>query len=320
MPLVTSTIATLAHAVPGTRRNRLLILIYHRVRPEPSVMSRAALHRDMFDWQMQLVARHCAPISMLDGLGRMREGTLPPRSVAITFDDGYADNADVALPVLLRHGVPATFFVATGFLNGGRMWNDSIVEAIRRARGAQVDLRAIGLGVMPLGPVQARGPLAQRVIRQVKHLPPKERERKVAEICGAIGAELPDDLMMTSAQVRSLARAGMEVGAHTVHHPILRSLDEAEAKCEITDSRAELESIVGTAVRSFAYPNGRPGDDYSVRDRNIVASLDFEYAVSTTQGAAGAGSDIFQLPRFTPWDSTPGRWLARLLLAFGRPA
>jgi len=320
MSLLTSTVSTLGHALPSTRANRLLILIYHRVRPEPSSMSKVALHREMFDWQMRLVARHCRPISMLDGLRRLREGTLSSRSVAVTFDDGYADNAEVALPILLRYGVPATFFVATGFLDGGRMWNDSIVEAIRNVRGTHVDLRMIGLGQEPLSPVHMRGPLTRKIILAVKHLPPAERLAKVEELCNVIGAHLPDNLMMTSDQVRSLAEAGMEVGAHTVHHPILKSLPDDEARREIADSRSALEEITGSTVRSFAYPNGRPGDDYSDRDRNIVASLDFEYAVSTRQGVANVRSDLFQLPRFTPWDTAPTRWLSRLLTAFGQPA
>lgn len=320
MSVLTVAISTLARALPATRANRLLVLIYHRVRPEPSTMSGAAMHRERFDWQMRLLARHCRPIALGEGLARMREGTLPARSVAVTFDDGYADNAEVALPVLLRHGVPATFFVATGFLDGGRMWNDSIVEAIRAATGTVLDLGAVGLGTAPLGPVRTRSPLAEKVIAAVKHLPPPERSARVEEFCRSVGVELPDDLMMTSAQVRRLADSGMEVGAHTVNHPILRSLPEDQARNEIADSRRSLEGIIGRPVRAFAYPNGRPGEDYTDRDRDIVAQLGFDYAASTRQGVASSGSDMFQLPRFTPWEPHPARWLSRVLLAFRRPA
>ena len=71
-------------------------------------------------------------------------------------------------------------------------------------------------------------------------------------------------------------------------------------------------------LRAFAYPNGRPGDDYTERDRDIVRELGFECALSTWWGAASAKSDFFQLPRFTPWDQDPARWLARLLLGFSK--
>ena len=112
----------------------------------------------------------------------------------------------------------------------------------------------------------------------------------------------------------------MEIGAHTMTHPILRALTEQAAAAEIGGSRAALEAITGKPVRAFAYPNGRPGDDYTERDRNLVASLGFDFASSTRWGAATRESDVYQLPRFTPWDRTPARWLARLLLAFRNPA
>ena len=69
-----------------------------------------------------------------------------------------------------------------------------------------------------------------------------------------------------------------------------------------TRSRQALEGIVGQPVRLFAYPNGRPGEDYTRRDRDLVESLGFDAALSTTWGAASRGSDLYQLPRFTPWD------------------
>jgi len=122
--------------------------------------------------------------------------------------------------------------------------------------------------------------------------------------------------MMTSSQVRAVHDAGIEIGAHTVSHPILRTLDDGKAQAEIADSRMVLERITGSRVKAFAYPNGRPGDDYTDRDRSIVESLGFDYAVSTAAGAATRTSDVLQLPRFTPWDPQPSRWLGRLLTTY----
>jgi len=216
--------------------------------------------------------------------------------------------------------VPATFFVAPGFLGHGRMWNDSIIEAVRRAPGPSLDLTAFGKGFVALGPEDTRGPVAEAVIGAVKHLPPLERHDRVQTLCEKIGAALPTNLMMTAGQVRKLADVGMEIGAHTITHPILRTLSAEAARDEIDGSRRNLEGIVGRPVRAFAYPNGRPGDDYTERDRDLVESLGFDCALSTRWGAATPASDVFQLPRFTPWDRTPERWLARLLLAFGKAA
>jgi peptidoglycan/xylan/chitin deacetylase (PgdA/CDA1 family) len=126
--------------------------------------------------------------------------------------------------------------------------------------------------------------------------------------------------MMTSQQVCELAAAGMEVGAHTVTHPILRVLPREAAATEIDDSRRVVASITGRPVRAFAYPNGQLNDDYTLRDRDLVSAHGFEVAVSTNGGVATASCDRFQLPRFTPWDRRPERWLARLLMAYRRGA
>jgi peptidoglycan/xylan/chitin deacetylase (PgdA/CDA1 family) len=297
-----------------------MILIYHRVHAKPDPMFPGEASAETFDWQMALLRRYCNPVPLLDGVRGLQSGNLPERAVTVTFDDGYADNAEVALPILGRHAVPAAFFVATGYLNGGRMWNDSIIEAVRRAQGTELDLADLGLERVSLGPEETRGPVAELVIRAIKHRPPAERQARVDELCGLIGAQLPDDLMMNDAQVRQLAEAGMEVGAHTVSHPILLKLSDEAARAEIEGSRQTLQAITGVEIRAFAYPNGKPGEDYTHRDRDVVESLGFETALSTTWGAASAASDRFQLPRFTPWDRTPSRWLARLLLTFGKPA
>lgn len=316
MSLLTATVSAIGRVLPGTHSSRLLILIYHRVHPRPDPMFPGEVDAERFDQQMALLRRHCRPMPLAEGVEGLKRHQLPPRAVAVTFDDGYADNATVALPILQGHGVPATFFVATGFLDGGRMWNDTIIESVRRASGDSLDLAPVGLGVEPLGPEATRGALAERIIRSVKHLLPSERSQKVEALRDAIGQPLPDDLMMSSRQVRSLAEAGMEVGAHTINHPILRSLSVDDARREIDGSRAELERITGRPVKAFAYPNGRPGEDYTQRDRDIVESLGFSYAPATRWGVASSSTDRYQLPRFTPWDRSPARWLARLLLQF----
>lgn len=319
MTVAGGVVSALGRVLPGTRSGRLLVLIYHRVHARASADFPGRIDAARFDQQMALIRRHCHPVALAEAVPALREGSLPSRAIAVTFDDGYADNAEVALPILLRHGVPATFFVASGFLDGGRMWNDSVAESVRRSLAGTLDLRDLQLGRHELASQVQRSRVANQIIALIKRLPQQERQARVDALCERIGVALPDDLMMTSAQVRSLSQAGMEVGAHTVSHPILRTLDERAARQEIQDNRAALERIVGTAVRSFAYPNGKLDDDYTVRDRDLVESLQFDYALSTHRGVATGESDRFQLPRFTPWDRSPERWLARLLLEYRRP-
>jgi peptidoglycan/xylan/chitin deacetylase (PgdA/CDA1 family) len=318
MSLGTATVACLARGLPATRAGRLLILIYHRVRPQPDPMFPGEVDALRFDEQMTLLSRHCHPMPLRAAVAGLADRSLPPRSVAVTFDDGYADNASVALPILQRHGIPATFFITAGYLDGGRMWNDSIIEAVRRATVHSLDLADLGLGTVELDSPRARGTVAEAIIGKVKHLEPRERQARVDSLCRRATCALPGDLMMTSAQVRELADAGMEIGAHTMTHPILRSITVTEARREIDESRQRLQSITGRLVDGFAYPNGRPQDDYTERDRNLVEELGFRYALATVNGSATRHSDLFELPRFTPWNRQPERWLARLLLAFAR--
>jgi peptidoglycan/xylan/chitin deacetylase (PgdA/CDA1 family) len=131
----------------------------------------------------------------------------------------------------------------------------------------------------------------------------------VHRIARIIGHELPDDLMMTSHQVAELHGAGMGIGAHTVNHPILASLDTSIARSEIANSKADLERIIGQPVKLFAYPNGVPGQDYNREHVCMVRELGFEGAVSITPGACrGMRTDVYQLPRFTPWDTAPWKY------------
>lgn len=315
-----SIVSGLGRLAPRTHGSRLLILNYHRVHRHVDPMFPGEVDAQRFDVQMQSLRDFCSPLPLLEALERLQAGSLPARAVCVTFDDGYADNVVEALPILRRRSVPATFFIATAFLDGGRMWNDSVIEAVRRApRGAVLPRGELGLPDVTLGDESTRGVVAEESILAVKHLSPDVRLARVEAFCRRVGADLPADLMMTSQQVRKLAEAGMEIGAHTVHHPILSALPAERARDEIAASRDALESITGRKVCAFAYPNGRPGDDYTERDRDIVRDLGFDCALSTWWGAASARSDRYQLPRFTPWDRTPDRWLARLLLAFSKP-
>jgi peptidoglycan/xylan/chitin deacetylase (PgdA/CDA1 family) len=304
---------------PAGPKGRLSVLIYHRVLSGLDPMQPTVPDEVSFRWQMQLLKDHFDVLPLSEAIRRLQDGALPKRAASITFDDGYADNVSVALPVLQRLGLPATFFIATGYLDGGRMWNDTIIEAVRRARGTELDLSWLGLGSWVVTTEQ-RYEASATLISRLKHLPHQERENRAAAIADAIGTELPQDLMMRSEQVAMLTSAGMEIGAHTVSHPVLRSLSTEQAQQEIGSGRQRLSEITGKPVELFAYPHGRPGRDYDAQHVRIVRELGFLGAVSTAWGAADRFYDRFQLPRFTPWDQTPNRFLARLLQNYVRGA
>jgi peptidoglycan/xylan/chitin deacetylase (PgdA/CDA1 family) len=289
----------------------LSILIYHRVLPQRDPLFPAELDAAEFSAQIGMLAERFTVLPLREAVRRAKAGTLPPRAAAITFDDGYADNATVALPILQRHRLPATFFVATGYLDGGRMWNDSVYELVRRAPGHLLDAAALGLGTYPLHTLAERRRAIPALIGQLKYLPMAERQQQVDRLVALAGAALPEDLMMTSAQVHQLHAAGMDIGAHTVNHPILARLPDAAARDEIAAGRRALEDIIGHPVPLLAYPNGKPGEDYDARHVAMARELGFEGAVSTAWGSSRR-PDPYQLPRFTPWDRSPLRFTLRM--------
>ena len=293
---------------------RLSILIFHRVLPQPDPLFPDEMHARRFDRLMAMVKRAFSVVTLGQAVALHASGGLPRRALAITFDDGYADNAEVALPILQRHGLPATFFVATGFLDGGRMFNDTVIECLRATPVQRIDLSDWGLGLCELCTPASRRQAIDALLPKVKYLSLADREHFLRRLL-LLAAEpvLPANLMMRSAQVVQLHRAGMEIGGHTVNHPILHVLADADAETEIMRGRARLQSLIDASVDVFAYPNGKPGRDYDSRHVEMVRRLGFKAAVSTSPGVATLGAHHHELPRFSPWDRQPARWLARLL-------
>lgn len=297
---------------PAGKNAKLSIVIYHRVLPEPDLLTGEG-GIAQFEKGLRYLVNNFNILSLSEAVEKLRSGTLPGRAACITFDDGYADNAEIALPLLQKYGVTATFFIASGFLDGGRMWNDTVIESVRRAKGDKLDLNVIGLGDHAITTLEQRQKTLNQLINKLKYLPHEARAAQVEKLSTVIAADLPDDLMMTSAQVRQLHDAGMEIGGHTLTHPILASIDDTAARTEITEGKAKLEAIIGTSLRLFAYPNGKPGKDYLPAHVRIVRDAGFEAAVSTAWGTARQDSDMLQLPRFTPWDKSEWRYVLRMV-------
>ncbi|SDG66760.1 polysaccharide deacetylase family protein [Janthinobacterium sp. YR213] len=282
----------------------LSILIYHRVLARPDPLFPGEVDAPLFQRQLRLLQRFYTPLPLSDAVRRLQDGSLPPRAACITFDDGYADNAQVALPLLQRHGLHATFFIATGYLDGGQMWNDTVVEAVRHAPGPVLDLRVHGLGTFPVASLAQRQAAIATLLGQLKYQPFARRQQLAMQIRRQAGATAGPAAMLSTAQLRQLQAAGMELGAHTASHPILSTLAERAAQRDIAHGKQQLEALIQAPVSLFAYPNGKVGRDYGAPHVAMVKDLGFKAAVATDWGVArpGAGLDLLQLPRFTPWD------------------
>jgi len=287
--------------------------MYHRVLDSPDPLRTGDTPVDYFKSYMRILTRYFNVLLLSDASKRLQNGSLPSRAVSITFDDGYADNYRVAWPVLRQLDLPATIFVATGFLDGGRMWNDTVIESIRRIPGDEIDLQDLGLGRHATESDAQRAGAIENVLKQLKYLNSAERDARTAALSERSGSPLPDDLMLETSQVRELSQSGIEIGAHTITHPSLKSTDAATAANEITEGKRHLEDIICTKVRSFAFPNGKPGVDYDPVHVELVRDAGFDCAVSTTCGVASSSSDILQLPRFAPWAESSLRFGLRML-------
>lgn len=304
-------------APPG-RRGRLVIFIFHRVLPVPDALFPDLPDVARFDEILGWIESWFNVVPLDRAVRDLEAGTLPARAAAITFDDGYADNLSVAVPLLLRHRMTATFFIATAFLDGGRMWNDTVIESIRHASDAVLDLSPLALGRHSLATAAEKRAAIETLIGQAKYLPIEERLELTERIAATARVEPSTSLMLTSDALREMRRVGMQIGAHTVSHPILARLSSEEARREMADGRERLQQILGERIGLFAYPNGRFGDDYLGEHAAMAKNLGFDAAFATDWGVADCGSDLMRLPRFTPWDRRRVKFGARLALNLAR--
>ena len=298
--------------LPAGKKGRLSILSFHSVAADEWGLGKVL--PEEFEILMTFVARHFTVFSLEEAVRRLDAQELPSRSVAITFDDGYLDNVEVALPTLLKYGLTATFFVVTSTLDGGMMWNDQVFEAIRQCRRESLDMTRIDLGILSLRNRSDRIAAFKHCIGRLKYLPLEQRCEYVDILAREANAITDKKIMMDRNDLRRLSGAGMSIGAHTVNHPILSSLSDEKVEEEIGASKRELEKIVGEEVKFFAYPNGVPGKDFLARHVAIVERLGFLGAVTTSPGTAHFSTSRYQLPRFTPWDRDPVKFGLRLLL------
>lgn len=294
---------------------RLLVLIYHRVLPARDPMYPYDPDAGAFRQQMTTLREDFRVLRLGDALEALAGQRLPERAVAVTFDDGFADNCECALPVLRDLGLPATFFVASGYLGNGCMFNDAVIEACRGAPAGTWDT-----GTPQIGAVEVTGDraaLAYGIIRRIKYLPGPERMDCARRLLDAARAAVPPGIMMSHEQLRRLHAAGMEIGGHTRSHPILAALGDAEAAREIEAGKSDLEAVIGERVRLFAYPNGQPGRDYRARDVALVQRAGFSAAVTTAWGFADRESGPYEIPRVGSWGGDAWRFSGRLALARG---
>lgn len=286
--------------------------MFHRVLDRPDPLQPDTPYASIVAMQFQALADHFTVLPLEEAIPRLREGTLPPAAACITFDDGYRDNFDVAWPILKKFRLPATIFVATGFLDGGTMFNDAIAESVRRLETGTHDFSNFGVKETAISDIASRRQLIHSLTQAIKYLEPDRRQQLCDDLQGRLSSPLPTDLMMSSDQVRLLSQNGITIGGHTVHHPILAKVDNATAQQEIIANRDAIRDITDKIPRTFAYPNGKPNRDYTLDHARMVESAGYELAVSTAVAVATPGANRFQLPRFVANERNVAQMVARM--------
>ncbi len=301
----------LAASLLQTFEPKLNILMYHRVMPEPDPLRPWEIDQQQFRKHMQWISGNFNVIPLAEAVEQLKNGTLKRRSLAITFDDGYLDNATHALPVLQEFDFHATFFCTSAWLGGGQMWNDKVIESVRLWEDDTLTIDELDLYDLPLASIAEKNKAIASILPKLKYLPTAERQI-IAERLESKISELPQ-LMMHAEQIKQLHAAGMEIGGHTHSHPIIAQLDDQSLQNELTTNKQMLETIIGEEISLFAYPNGKSGTDFRSDQSKLLKQAGFSMAVTTEPATAGRASELYELPRFTPWDSTKNRFLARLL-------
>lgn len=225
------------------------------------------------------------------------------RFALISFDDGYRDNFEVALPVLQSHGVTAAFFITTGFLDQRTMaWWDEVAWMVRSSnqRGLTHSTNCLLANLVFDEPHREQA--IRILLRACYELDGAARCEFLNELAEATGSgraphELSSDTWLTWDMVRQLRSAGMSIGAHTVTHPVLARLSREEQLYELTESRLRLEAELGEAVTTLSYPVGRR-DSFNQDSRAALTAAGFDWAFSFYGGYSnGSQIDRFNIPR-----------------------
>lgn len=300
------------------------VLMYHKILPQDEAaryaLKNLVVHDDVFREQVAWLARHTRCLTMRDALAATAGGNdLRSRGdggdqrpiVVLTFDDGYLDNYELAAPVLDAHGVPATFYLTTSFVQGQPLWHDRasvlfttvprevLQEAVRnRFRDAEPAGRPVADQRLDawMGSLKRIGkPARDSALASVEEAHP------VAEVLQSWRYR-----PMSVEQAVDLHRRGHEIASHTVTHPILPELDRSAQLHELADSRTLIEGWIGAPVHGICYPNG----DCNQHTLEAAREAGYTYGCVTERGRFVPGrDDCFRVRRrmISQGNSTDGR-------------
>ncbi len=278
-------------------RSRPLILTYHRFSERGDETSTSAA---AFDEQLAYLTAHyrITPLSQL--VEQLNGKGAPPGTAAITIDDGYRDAYEIAFPILKRYGAPATIYAVTEFVERRIwLWTDKMRFLTLQAASQELTTTIDGESLrLTLNDKRSRMVASERLNSSLKRLDDDAKEDAIGRIAATLGVTTPETppdefAAINWRQARELDANGVEIGSHTVTHPILTNIDDERLQWELSESRAQLEAELKRRVEHFCYPNG----DYDERVHRAVAKAEYLSAVTTVSGLSEAGDDLLALRR-----------------------
>ena len=281
----------------------LLAVTYHRVVPRDAsgVRPRNCVFTDEFAEQMRFVAaRYHVPDAV--ELRAILEGqtTAPRWSIAITFDDGYENNFQYALPILRRHGLHAIVFLTTDLIGATELlWFDRLDALLQMRQAADL------LDVLRSSDAPLRSVVPNQIRAYLKRAPAEEQDRILSILEATFRPSQPDrtsTALMSWDQVRGMIAAGVTIGSHTARHQILSCVSPARAASEVRASREHIERETGQPCWCFAYPNGTRDDFSSVHEQEL-RHAGYTCAFTQISGVIRARTPRFALPRIPVPDS-----------------
>jgi peptidoglycan/xylan/chitin deacetylase (PgdA/CDA1 family) len=289
------------------RRDSIPVLLLHGVLPEDQSRRFNATGKFITPGQLEGFIRRISSVFSIIPLDEicsaLAEGRKLENVMALTFDDGYANNFTYAFPVLSRMQVPFTVFVSTGFVDStSTMWSDRLELAVSEAAPGRA---VTGLAGGPQG-LSAPGDRLRTLMQlkeRFKRMTADDVEAAVERVFEDLDvdpghAALESVRFMSSGQIARMAGQGVSFGSHTVSHPILSREPASRVRAEVCDSKSRLEAITGRECRLFAYPNGRR-EDFNHMVKQEVARAGYVAAVTTVHGLAGRGCDPLEIPRIS---------------------
>lgn len=297
--------------------------MYHRVAAAAVDPHGLAVSPAHFSQHLGYLQKTCHPMSLLDLVDAGERDALPPRAVAVTFDDGYVDNLTEAYPLLQTAQVPAVVFVTSGTVGSpASFFYDELATMLLVRAGLPEELSLDIQGQEHEWRVSTRVEREHAyyaVERLLRSLELSERDSILARIADWAGVERETNSEcrpMTPRELVQLTADGLvEVGAHTVTHRILSNLSSRAQQAEIVDSGHQLERIVGKPVVSFAYPWGG-SEHFTSETVEMVQRAGFRAACTTVHGPVESGDDPFRLRRCAVRDWDLNTFKRRLNSAF----